>query len=92
MFINYSYSRQYVWYHDFKIRFNKLRACIDYKWSSVTTHLMELSVERYLQEIKPSSMLFIIIPSQILRLDVQLLTFHFRHSIPEGLSLQETRF
>lgn len=84
MFINYSYSRQYVWYHDFKISFNKLRACIDYKWSSVTTHLMELSVERYLQEIKPSSMLFIIIPSQDVKVGCSVVDISFQAQYTRG--------
>lgn len=67
MFINYFYSRQYVRYHDFKISFNKLRACIDCKRSSITMHLMEFSIAchllwKLLHEIKQSLNLLIIIP------------------------------
>lgn len=57
MFINYFYSRLNVWYHDFKISFNKLRACIHYKRSLITMQLVEYSMARYflwklLHEIK----------------------------------------
>lgn len=31
MSINYFYSRQYIWSHDFKISFNRWRACIHYQ-------------------------------------------------------------
>lgn len=84
MFINYFYSRWYVWYHDFKISFNKLRACIHYKSSLITMQLVESSMRSTFCEnycMKPNAAINPVRyqppRKKIFRSNVQLLKFHF---------------